>query len=132
MKKPYSKKRATDAICAPDRRFRRSVRTLNADGGYTVARPSGEQYRVSATGDIDGDIPGLLRVQVQDVTLIVRHDVISVFETASHTLHFVGGGVLSYWCWKHAIGITLQTKNIACCKTADGILIVSGTAAIDP
>lgn len=131
MSKPYARRRIADETRASKRRFRLSLRSRNADGSYTVTEPSGERYRVSATGDIDGDIPGIHRVQVQDVALIIRHDVTPVFQTVSHTLHFLGGGVLSYLCWNHAKGITIQTKNIACCKTADGVFIVDGTAWVD-
>jgi hypothetical protein len=129
--KPNPKKHTTNPCHASTRRSGSSVRNLHVDGSCTVAGSSGERYRVSAMGDIDGDFPGISRVQVQDVALIVRHDVASIFQTVSHTLHFVGGGLLSYSCWSHATGITIQTKNITCCKTADGVFIVSGTAAID-
>jgi hypothetical protein len=131
MRKPKPQKHTTDPFHVSDRGSGPSVRDLHFDGSYTVVGSSGERYRVSASGDIDGDFPGFSRVQVQDVALIVRHDVTSIFQTVSHTLHFVGGGLLSYSCWSHATGISIQTKNITCCKTDEGVFIVSGTATID-
>jgi hypothetical protein len=104
------------------------VRTFHPDGSYSVVGPSGDHYQVSALGNIEGDVPSILRVRIEDLALVIRHDIVPLYQTVSHTLHFVGGGVFSYLHWHRGTGITVRSRNVMCCKTADGILIVYGTA----
>lgn len=71
-------------------------RTDFPDGSHLVEGPEGEKYLVSEAGDITGAIPEIRRVQIDDLSLVLRHEIVHVHETTSHTLHLSGGGVFSY------------------------------------
>lgn len=104
------------------------VRTSYIDGSYLLETPSGGQYEISAAGDIEGDVPTILRVEIENLALVVRHDVTTVFQTISHTMHFVGGGVFSYLHWDDAVGVSFRSEKIMWRMPEDGVFIVCGTA----
>ena len=71
------------------------VRTDFPDGGHLIEGPIGEKYPVSESGAIGGTVPMIRRVEIEDLSRVLRHEIAQVFETTSHTLHFAGGGVFS-------------------------------------
>ncbi len=49
---------------------------------------------------------------VADISQITQHDIAHVYDTASHTLHFVGGGTLSYMHARNGSGYEISGHRI--------------------
>jgi hypothetical protein len=77
-------------------RFPDAQKIDHPDGGYTISRADGVQLRLLPNRDIQGGLPRLTTVSIADVSQVESHHIASVHDTVSHTLHFRGGGVLSY------------------------------------
>ncbi|QCX51469.1 hypothetical protein [Ralstonia pseudosolanacearum] len=111
-----------DAVYLPD-----GVRIDNPDGGYTVTNPNGVSLDYQPDGSIEGQIPVIRALRVQDIAKVVRHDIARVFDTVSHTLHFEGGGVLSYLHASNGRGYEFSGHNVFVQADKDGCVIVYGT-----
>ncbi|WP_233874870.1 hypothetical protein [Paraburkholderia adhaesiva] len=104
-----------------------AVRTDFPDGSHLVEGPDGDKFLVSESGSINGNLPFIRRVQIEDLSRVLSHHVAHVHDTTSHTLHFVGGGVLSYLHLRNGSGMTLKGNNILFRTLPDGVIVVSGT-----
>jgi hypothetical protein len=67
------------------------------------------------------------RVQIEDLSRVLRHEITQTFETTSHTLHFAGGGVFSYLHRRNGSGMSIESRNILFGTLADGVIVVCGT-----
>ena len=103
------------------------VRTDFPDGSHLIESPAGEKYLISELGDISGNVPVIRRVQIEDLSRVLRHEIAQVYETTSHTLHFAGGGVFSYMHRRGGSGISIESRNILFRTLPDGVIIVCGT-----
>ena len=104
-----------------------AVRTDFPDGSYLIDAPYGEKYLVSESGSINATLPEIRRVGVDDLAQVVRHEVVTVHDTTSHTLHLVGGGVFSYLHHRNGKGMSIQANRVQL-RTADrGVLFIRGT-----
>ncbi len=70
-------------------------RTNDPGGGYTVSAKCGTTLRHLPDGNIEGRMPSIHAVAVLDLSKVTRHVIVHVYDTISHTLHFVGGGTLA-------------------------------------
>ncbi|AXV99185.1 hypothetical protein DOT66_23515 [Ralstonia pseudosolanacearum] len=114
--------RPRDAVYMPD-----GVRVDHPDGGYTVTNQSGVSIDYQSDGAIKGQMPVIRTLCVQDIAKVVRHDIARVFDTVSHTLHFEGGGVLSYMHASNGRGYELHGHKVLVQTDKDGHVIVHGT-----
>ncbi|KWA81694.1 hypothetical protein WL30_24595 [Burkholderia ubonensis] len=103
------------------------TRTDFPDGSHLVEGPEGDKYLVSEAGDITATIPEIRRVQIDDLSLVLRHEIVYVHETMSHTLHFAGGGVFSYLHHRNGRGMSIQANRVLFHTLPGGVIIVCGT-----
>jgi hypothetical protein len=103
-------------------------RTDFPDGSYLLETQSGEKYLVSESGDVNAHFPEIKKVGVADLAQVVRHEVVTVHDTTSHTLHLVGGGVFSYLHHRDGKGMSFQSKRILWRSPDAGVLVIDGTA----
>nr|WP_272907091.1 hypothetical protein [Mycetohabitans sp. B2] len=108
-----------------------SIRTDFPDGSYLVEGPEGDKYLVSESGDISATLVEIRRVQIDDLSQILRHEIVRVHETVSHTLHFAGGGVFSFLHHRDGRGMSIQANRMLCRTLPGGVIVVCGTAAGD-
>lgn len=117
-----SPSKLSDAVYLPD-----GVRVENPDGGYTVTNPHGMSVDYQADGSIEGQMPVIRSLSVVDISKVVRHDIARVYDTVSHTLHFEGGGVLSYMHGRDGRGYEFSGHKIFIQADKDGRVTVVGT-----
>ncbi|MFL9998495.1 hypothetical protein PQR34_45180 [Paraburkholderia sediminicola] len=103
------------------------VRTDFPDGSHLVEGPDGGRHLVSASGCISGNVPFIRQVQIEDLSKVLRHHIAHVHDTTSHTLHFVGGGVLSYLHQRNGRGMSIEANNILIRTLPDGVIVACGT-----
>ena len=103
------------------------VRTDFPDGSHLVEGPDGDKFLVSESGSINGNVPFIRRVQIKDLSRVLSHHIAHVHDTTSHTLHFVGGGVLSYLHMRNGSGMSIKGNNILFRTLPDGVILVCGT-----
>ncbi|RIJ85172.1 hypothetical protein RSP822_17190 [Ralstonia solanacearum] len=103
------------------------VRVEHADGSYTVTHAGGISVSHRADGNIEGKLPVIRALCVADISKVVRHDIARVFDTVSHTLHFEGGGVLSYMHGTNGQGYEFSGHNVHVVADKDGRVTVYGT-----
>lgn len=70
-------------------------------------------------------------MSIANLALVERHAVSEVYDTVSHTVHFVGGGVLSYLHMRSGRGVELHGWNIQFLTQTDGGISVLGTTEPD-
>ncbi|UOB56988.1 hypothetical protein MRS60_07775 [Burkholderia pyrrocinia] len=99
------------------------------DGSYVCVGPNGERFLVSEAGNISANLPFIRHLQIHDVSQVVRHEIVQIHETISHTVHFSGGGVLGYLHWRDGRGISLEGYNIDCRLLPEGIVLVLGAVS---
>lgn len=83
--------------------------------------------RYLSDGNIEGRIPSIHAVAVLDISKVTRHVIAHVYDTISHTLHFVGGGTLSYLHALNGHGYEISGHNITVRVSPDGGVIVLGS-----
>ncbi|MGT0244776.1 hypothetical protein [Burkholderia pyrrocinia] len=105
-----------------------STRTDFPDGSHLIEGPEGDRYLVSESGEINATVPEIRRVQIDDLSLILRHEIAHVHETTSHTLHFVGGGVFSYLHHRDGRGMSIHANRIVFRTRPGGVIAVCGSA----
>ncbi|WP_338638612.1 hypothetical protein [Burkholderia pyrrocinia] len=105
-----------------------STRTEFPDGSHLIEGPEGDRYLVSESGEINATVPEICRVQINDLSLILRHEIVHVHETTSHTLHFVGGGVFSYLHHRDGRGMSIHANRIVFRTRLGGVIAVCGSA----
>ncbi|WP_199544943.1 hypothetical protein [Paraburkholderia kururiensis] len=103
------------------------TRTDFPDGSHLVEGPEGDKYLVSEAGDITATVPEIRRVQIDDLSLVLRHEIAHVHETTSHTLHFAGGGVFSYLHHRNGRGMSIQANRVLFRTLPGGVIIVCST-----
>lgn len=103
------------------------VRTDFPDGSHLVEGPDGDKFLVSESGSISGNVPFIRRVQIEDLSRVLSYHIAHVHDMTSHTLYFVGGGVLSYLHWRHGNGMSIKGNNILFRTLTDGVILVCGT-----
>ncbi|WP_431068274.1 hypothetical protein [Ralstonia holmesii] len=103
------------------------VRIENDDGGYTVTNRDGVVVSCGPDGSIDGKLPVIRALSVADISRVTQHSIARVFDTVSHTLHFEGGGVLSYMHSSTGEGYEFSGRNVYVEMSSDGVVIVHGT-----
>ncbi len=111
-----------DAVYVPD-----GLRVDNPDGGYTVTNPNGVSIDCQPDGTIEGQLPVIRTVRVMDISKVVRHDIARVFDTVSHTLHFEGGGVVSYMHARNGRGYEFTGHHVVVEADKDGHVMVHGS-----
>ncbi|AEG71775.1 hypothetical protein [Ralstonia solanacearum] len=111
-----------DAVYVPN-----GLRIDHPDGGYTVTNPGGVSLDYQADGSIEGELPMIRSLCVVDISKVVRHDIARVFDTVSHTLHFEGGGVLSYMHGSDGRGYEFSGHKVLVQADKDGHVMVHGT-----
>ncbi|MDY7804528.1 hypothetical protein [Burkholderia stagnalis] len=105
-----------------------STRTDFPDGSHLIEGPEGDRYLVSESGEINATVPEIRRVQVDDLSLVLRHEIAHVHETTSHTLHFVGGGVFSYLHHRDGRGMSIHANHIVFRTQPGGVIAVRCSA----
>ncbi|OXI87194.1 hypothetical protein CFB40_16090 [Burkholderia sp. AU31652] len=103
-------------------------RTDFPNGSHVVEGPAGDKYLVSESGDISATIPAIRQVQIDDIALVLRHEIMHVHRTTSHTLHFVGGGVFSYLHHHDGSGMSIEANCIEFRTLPGDVIAVRGTA----
>lgn len=103
------------------------VRIEHDDGGYTVTNPDGIAVSCGPDGSIDGRLPVIRALSVADISRVTQHNIARVFDTVSHTLHFEGGGVLSYMHSTSGEGYEFSGHNVCVEMNSEGVVIVHGT-----
>ena len=103
------------------------VHTDFPDGSHLVEGPDGDRYLVSESGDINATLPIIRRVQIDDLSQVVSHQIAQVHDTTSHTLHFAGGGVFSYLHHRDGRGMSIHGRQIVCRPLAGGVIMVCGS-----
>lgn len=103
------------------------VRTDFPNGSYLIEGPDGAKYLVSESGEVNGTLPVIQRVQIDDLAQVQQHAIAVVYDTTSHTLHFCGGGVFSFLHKRDGSGMSIQSHNIRMRTLPDGVLVVCGT-----
>ncbi|WP_423759718.1 hypothetical protein [Burkholderia sp. NLJ2] len=98
------------------------------DGSYVFEGPHGEQVLVSESGNMSGNVPAIRRVQIDDLSQVVRHEVVQVHDTISHTVHLVGNGVFGYLHLRNGHGLSIEGRNVAFRICHDGVILVLGSA----
>jgi hypothetical protein len=66
---------------------------------------------------------------VADISKVMRHDIAHVYDTTSHTLHFVGGGMLSYMHARNGSGYEISGHKVDLHLTPQGVVIAFGSAS---
>lgn len=103
-------------------------RTDFPDGSHLIEGPEGDKYLVTETGDVSATIPEIRCVKIDDLSLVLLHQIAHVHETTSHTLHFVGGGVFSYLHHRDGRGMSIQANCVLFRTLPGGVIVVCGTA----
>jgi len=104
-----------------------STRADFPDGSQLVEGPAGDKYLISESGDINGTLPIIRRVEIDNLALVERHDITQVHATVSHTLHFAGGGTFCYLHHCDGAGMTIQARRMMLKMLADGVIVVCGS-----
>ncbi|GMG92744.1 hypothetical protein SGO26_17800 [Cupriavidus metallidurans] len=102
-------------------------RRADPDGGYTVPTGDGLSVRQLPNGNIEGEVPSIRMLTIADVSQVERHDIAHVYDTVSHTLHFAGGGVLSYMHAVNGCGYEISGRCVHLEVSPDGTIVVFGT-----
>ncbi|QGS31486.1 hypothetical protein [Cupriavidus metallidurans] len=97
------------------------------DGGYTMPTGDGLSVRRLPNGNIEGNVPSIRMLTIADVSQVERHDIAHVYDTVSHTLHFAGGGVLSYMHAVNGRGYEISGRCVHLEASPDGTIVVFGT-----
>ncbi|MEN8517509.1 hypothetical protein [Burkholderia sp. RS02] len=105
-----------------------STRTDFPDGSHLIEGPEGDRYLVSESGEINATVPEIRRVQIDDLSLILRHEIAHVHATTSHTLHFIGGGVFSYLHHCDGRGMSIHANRVVFRTRPGGVIAVCGSA----
>lgn len=108
-----------------------STRIDFPDGSHLIEGPEGDRYLVSESGEINATVPEIRRVQIDDLSRILRHEIAHVHETTSHTLHFIGGGVFSYLHHRDGRGMSIHANRIVFRTRPGGVIAVCGSAPSD-
>ncbi|WP_241239271.1 hypothetical protein [Burkholderia stagnalis] len=103
-------------------------RTDFPDGSHLIEGPEGDKYLVSETGDISATIPEIQCVKIDDLSLVLQHQIAHVHETTSHTLRFVGGGIFSYLHHRDGRGTSIEANRVLFRTLPGGVIVVCGTA----
>lgn len=96
-------------------------------GGYTVTNPDGIAVSCGPDGSIEGKLPVIRALSVADISKVIRHNIVQVFDTVSHTLHFDGGGVLPYMHSTSGEGYEFNGHKVCFEMNSNGVVIVHGT-----
>ncbi|QOH34989.1 hypothetical protein [Burkholderia cepacia] len=99
-----------------------------ADGSYVLEGQHGEQVLVSESGNMSVNVPSIRRVQIDDLSQVVRHEVVQVHDTISHTVHLVGNGVFGYLHLRNGQGLSIEGRNVAFRICQNGVILVLGSA----
>ncbi|HCI1763007.1 TPA: hypothetical protein NOE69_000773 [Pseudomonas aeruginosa] len=100
------------------------LRTNLHDGSYLCLGTQGERFHVSSSGEIDGSVPSIRRVRIQDLGRVVSHEIVALYDTISHTVQFAGGAVLGYVHLRDGRGMELHGKNIMFEFLPDDVVVV--------
>lgn len=88
----------------------------------------GERVLVSESGNMSVNVPSIRRVQIDDLSQVVRHEVVQVHDTISHTVHLVGNGVFGYLHLRNGQGLSIEGRNVAFRICQNGVILVLGSA----
>lgn len=97
------------------------------DGSFMVTLPGVATVHCSRDGDIDGRTPAIRAVTIADLSKVVKHSIIRLYDTVSHTVHFAGGGVVSYLHGVDGTGFEFNCRNVVFEISAAGQVLVLGT-----
>jgi hypothetical protein len=112
----------------PPRRYRTEYATIYQDySGATVTTKEGAVYRIERGGALHAQLPLVRRMEIADLTQVLSHQVNRVFETTSHVIHFVGGGMFSCVYDDHGKMIEMDGHGLHQSTTPDGVITVHGS-----
>jgi hypothetical protein len=112
----------------PPRRFRTEFATVYQDySGATVTTKTGAVYRMERGGALHMEMPAVQRLEIADIKQVLSHQVNRVFETTSHVIHFVGGGVFSCVYDQHGKMIEMDSQGLRQSSSPDGVVTVYGS-----
>ncbi|AET88452.1 MULTISPECIES: hypothetical protein [Caballeronia] len=104
-------------------------RTDFPDGSQLIEGRDGDKYILTEDGSISGTIPEIRQVQIGDLAQVLRHDVVTTSDTTSHTLHFIGGGVLAFLHHRDGRGMSFEASRIMLRTLPNGVFVVCGSHA---
>lgn len=102
-------------------------RTDNPDGSYTVTLPGVASVHCSHDGDIEAKAPTIRAVTIADLSKVVEHNIMRLYDTVSHTVRFEGGGVVSYLHGVDGSGYEFNCRNVVFEICEAGQVLVLGT-----
>ncbi|WP_423757771.1 hypothetical protein [Burkholderia sp. NLJ2] len=98
------------------------------DGSYVMEGPHGEHVLVSESGNMSVNVPAIRRVQIDDLSQVIRHETVQLHDTFSHIVHFMGNGVLGYLHLRDGSGLSIEGRNLEFRICKDGVILVLGSA----
>lgn len=88
----------------------------------------GEHVLVSESGNMSVNVPAIRRVQIDDLSQLIRHETMQRHDTFSHTVHFVGNGALGYLHLRDGSGLSIEGRSLEFRICQDGVILVLGSA----
>ncbi len=112
----------------PPRRFRTEFATVYQDySGATVTTNAGAVYRMERGGALHMEVPAVQRMEIADVKQVLSHQINRVYETTSHVIHFVGGGVFSCVYDSQGKMVEMDSRGLRQSSSPDGVITVYGS-----
>lgn len=103
--------------------------TIHQDySGITLTTQEGAVHSIKREGGIDIALPVVARMEIADLAQVENHQINRVYETTSHVIHFIGGGIFT--CVYNASGtmIELSAHRLRKSISPDGVITILGTA----
>lgn len=97
----------------------------HSDGSFTITLPNVASVHCTRDGDIEGRTPAIRAVIITDLSKVVEHSIARLYDTISHTVHFEGGGVVSYLHGTDGTGYEFNCRNVVfeICETGEVLVI---------
>ncbi len=112
----------------PPRRFRTKSATIYQDySGATVTTREGAVYRLERGGALHAQLPVVQRMEIADIKQVLSHQINRVYETTSHVIRFVGGGVFSCVYDDSGKMIEMDGHRLHQSTTPDGVITIYGS-----
>ncbi|MFM9437702.1 hypothetical protein ACFDR9_004792 [Janthinobacterium sp. CG_23.3] len=67
------------------------------------------------------------RMEIADLAQVLSHQINRVYETTSHVIHFVGGGVFSCVYDDHGKMVEMDSRGLRQSSSPDGVITVYGS-----
>ncbi|WJV25586.1 MULTISPECIES: hypothetical protein [Pseudomonas] len=96
------------------------------DGGVICEWPNGVQVALSNSGEVSAQF-WLRQVQIANLGNVVSHIIEQKLNMISHTVRFIGGGILEYTHLSDGSGLSLIGTRISLRYGVEGVVTVLGT-----